>query len=89
MKKTVNFFGWIGVSLTILTLILTLLTTYQFIYVKYFDSYYTLQWCMFFTMIVWAAKMFELKASLTSKIYPITCVAIAVGTIFFIFMKVY
>lgn len=89
MKRAINCLGWIGVSLTIFTLILTLLTTYQFIYVKYFDSYYTLQWCIFFTMIFLAAKMFEFKANFKNIVYPIACVAIAVGTIFFIYMKVY
>ena len=89
MRRAINFLGWIGVSLTIFTLILTLLTTYQFIYVKYFDSYKTLQWCIFFTMIIWAAKMFDLKASFKNIGYPIACALIAVGTMFFIYMKVY
>jgi putative effector of murein hydrolase len=89
MKKTINLLGWIGVCLTILTLVLTLLTTYQFTYVKYFNSYSTLQWCIFFTMIAWAVKMFDFKASRNDIMYPITCIVIAVGTMFFIFMKVY
>lgn len=89
MKKAINLLGWMGVCLTILTLVLTLLTTYQFTYVKYFNSYYTLQWCMFFTMLIWAIKMFDFKASRNSVMYPIACVVIAFGTIFFIFMKVY
>lgn len=89
MRKTINFLGWIGVSLTILTLILTLLTTYQFTYIKYFDSYYTLQLCMFFTMISWAIRMLDLKANLKNIICPITCTMIAVGTIFFMLMKVF
>ncbi|WPC41456.1 hypothetical protein [Clostridium sp. JS66] len=89
MKKTINLLGWIGVCLTILTLVLTLLTTYQFTYVKYFNSYYTMQWCIFFTMLIWAAKMFDFKANRNDIVCPITCVLIAIGTIFFIFMKVY
>jgi hypothetical protein len=89
MRKAINFLGWIGVFSTIFTLILTLLTTYQFIYIKYFDSYYTLQWCIFFTMITWAAKMFESKVSLKNIGYPIACMLIAVGTAFFIYMRVY
>lgn len=88
MRRAINCLGWIGVSLTIFTLVLTLLTTYQFIYVKYFNSYNTLQWCMFFTMIFLAARMFDLKASLKNIAYPITCMIIAVGTIFFMYMNV-
>lgn len=89
MKKTINLLGWIGVCLTILTLVLTLLTTYQFTYVKHFNSYYTLQWCMFLTMLAWAAKMFDFKSSRNYIICTITCIVIAVGTMFFIVMKVY
>lgn len=89
MRRAIHFLGWMGVSLTILTLVLTLLTTYQFTYVKYFDSYYTLQWCIFFTMVVWAINMFDFKASFKNAAYPVACILIAVGTIFFIYMKVY
>lgn len=89
MRRAIHFLGWMGVSLTILTLILTLLTTYQFTYVKYFNSYKTLQWCIFFTMIAWAINMFDFKASFKNKKCPVACILIAVGVIFFIYMKVY
>lgn len=89
MRKTINILGWIGVFFTILALILTLLTTYQFTYVKYFDSYYTLQLCMTLTMIMWAIKMFDLKSNLKNVVYPATCFIIAIATIVFMFMKVY
>jgi len=88
MKRAINCLGWIGVSLTIFALILTLLTTYQFIYVKYFDGYNTLQWVIFFTMIFWTIKMFDSKTNLRNIVYPIACMIIAVGTIFFMYMKV-
>lgn len=89
MKKTINLLGWIGVSFTILTLILTLLTTYQFTYIKYFNSYYTLQWCIFGTMIVWAINMILVKSNFKNIIYPITCAIIAFATMFFMYMRVY
>jgi hypothetical protein len=89
MRRLLRFLGWIGVSLTSITLVLTLLTTYQFIYVKYFDSYYTLEWCIFFTMIVWAINMLEFKTNLRSMMYPVMYMVIAVGTMFFMFMKVF
>ncbi|MBC2582721.1 hypothetical protein [Clostridium sp. DJ247] len=89
MRRTISFLGWIGVSLTILTLILTILTTYQFTYIRYFDSYYTLQWCICLTMIIWAMRMFDSKLSLRSAIYPIACSVIAIATIFFMYMKVF
>ncbi|WML36027.1 hypothetical protein [Clostridium sp. OS1-26] len=89
MRRAIHFLGWMGVSLTILTLVLTFLTTYQFTYVKYFNSYETLQWCIFFTMVVLAINMVDFKASFKNVVYPVACILIAVGTIFFIYMKVY
>lgn len=89
MRRAINFLGWMGVTLTIFTIILTLLTTYHFTYVKYFNGYNTLQWCIFFTMSVWAIKMFDFKTSLKNILYPAACILIAFGTIFFIYMKVY
>ncbi len=47
MRKYINLLGWIMVIITTVALLATLLTIYQFTYIKYFDSYYTLQWCMF------------------------------------------
>ncbi len=47
MRKYINILGWIMVIITTIALLATLLTIYQFTYIKYFDSYYTLQWCMF------------------------------------------
>lgn len=89
MKNTINLLGWIGVIFTILALILTLLTTYQFTYVKYFSDYYTLQWSIFITMIIWAINMIVFRTSFKNVIYPLTCVLIACVTMFFMYMKVY
>lgn len=89
MKKTVSFLGWVSVFITTIALILTILTTYQFLYVKYFNSYYTLQWCISLTMFIWAIKLIDFKNKTFNKMYSIMCIFFAVGTIFFIFMKVY
>ncbi|WP_333861178.1 hypothetical protein [Clostridium sp.] len=89
MKNTINLLGWIGVIFTILALILTLLTTYQFTYVKYFSDYCTLQWSIFITMMIWAINMIVFRTSFKNVIYPLTCVLIACVTMFFMYMKVY
>ncbi|MFL0194206.1 hypothetical protein ACJDU8_01245 [Clostridium sp. WILCCON 0269] len=89
MKNTINLLGWIGVIVTILALILTLLTTYQFMYVSYFSDYHTLQWSIFVTMIIWAINMVVFRSSFKNVIYPLTCVLIACATMFFMYMKVY
>ncbi|KAJ52889.1 type II secretory pathway component PulF [Clostridium tetanomorphum] len=90
MRKAIGVLGWCTVFFTTISLILTILTTCQFIYVKYFNSYFTLQWCIFFTMVVWSIKLIDLKGNIKGKIlYPALCLIFAVGTMFFIFMKVY
>lgn len=88
MRRTVDVLGWGLVLITTLALILTILTTYQFVYIKYFYGYYTLQWCIFFTMVVWSIKLIDFKGGLTNKIYPLICIFFAAGSIFFIFMNV-
>lgn len=89
MKSTFNLLGWIGVIFTTIALVLTLLTTYQFIYIKYFNGYYTLQLSIVVTMIIWSVNMVMAKSNFKNAIYPITCVLIAFVTIFFMYMKVY
>lgn len=88
MKRTINILGWIGVSLTILALVLTMLSTYHFVYIKYFYGYYTLQWCLFFTMLVWGIRMFYLKSSFRDLVYTAICFIMAFGSMFFRFMRV-
>lgn len=89
MKNTISLLGWIGVILTTLALILTLLTTYQFVYVKYFNGYYTLQLSIVVTMIIWSINMIVFRKNFKNIVYPITCVLIACATMFFMYMKVY
>ncbi len=87
MRKYINLLGWIMVIITTVALLATLLTIYQFTYIKYFDSYYTLQWCMFFTMIVWSVKMLDFSKGMRDKFYSLVCIFLAVANIFFIYMK--
>lgn len=89
MKNTFSLLGWISVIFTIISLILTLLTTYQFVYIKYFNGYYTLQLSIVITMIIWSVNMFISRTNFKNLIYPITCVLIACVTMFFMYMKVY
>lgn len=88
MKKTIDILGWIGVTLTIWALILTMLSTYHFVYIKYFYDYYALQWCLFFTMIIWGIKMFYLKSSFRDLVYTVICFIMAFGSMFFRLMRV-
>ncbi|MBA5850863.1 hypothetical protein H2684_05950 [Clostridium sp. cel8] len=89
MKNTLSLLGWICVIFTTVALVLTLLTTYQFVYIKYFSNYYTLQLSMVVTMIIWSINMAVLRKNFKNILYPLTCVLIAGITIFFMYMKVY
>ena len=89
MRKTINVVGWVTVLITIIALILTILTMYQFMYVKYFNSYFTLQWCIILTMTIWGIKLMDFKTNMKSYLYSSVFLAIAAGTAFFMVMKVY
>jgi len=89
MRKTLNLLGWVSVLITILTLISTLLTTYQFIYIKYFDSYFTLQCSMVITLTLFGITMFDSKYKFKNVMFSFVCMAIAALTLFFIWMRVY
>jgi hypothetical protein len=84
MKKAVNVAGWIFVVLTILALILTLITTYNMgFYISYFDSYYTLQSCIFLTMVIWAINLYNTTSGKDRYVYFTICMLFALGAILF------
>lgn len=89
MRKTLNLLGWMSVFVTIFTLIMTLLTTYQFIYIRYFDSYFTLQCSMAATLTLFGITMFDSKYKFKNVMFSLFCMALAAGTMFFIWMRVY
>ncbi|MFL0246482.1 hypothetical protein [Candidatus Clostridium stratigraminis] len=88
MKKAINLLGWISVTATMLALIFTMVSTYHFAYIKYFYGYYTLQWCLSATMILWGIKILYIKSSIKDVIYTIICFSMAFVAVFFRFMKV-
>lgn len=88
MKKVFNLLGWALVVATIISIILTLLTAYQFITIKYFNTYYPIEWGIFLTMIFWSFKLFDNQYN-KKKVYPIICLLMACVAMFFIYMRVY
>ncbi len=89
MKKLINYISWISVLFTISTIILTLLTTYQFAYIKYFSNYYAVQTGLCLTMIFWAIRFWNWD-NLDSRVaYSLICISIAAGSIFFRLMDVF
>lgn len=94
MKKALNVLVWISVSLTIITLILTLLTTYSFYYhlnnycFKFFNGYGSLQWCIFFTMIFLGIRMLTYKDNVKNLFYSGVCFLMAFGAMLFLYIGV-
>lgn len=91
IKKTIVFLGWFFVFLTILSLVLTWLTNYQFThrFQQYFTQYRAVQWCILLTMISWGINFLLYKSHIKYKIYAGICLIIALGTLFFMSIGVY
>lgn len=89
VKKTIECLGWVSVSLTTLALIFTVLSTYQLFNIQYFNNYKMFQCFMIFTMLIWAVKIYDKTDRIKSLIYSLCCTAIALGTVFFMYVGVY
>lgn len=91
MRKTVDALGWLFVSLTMLTLIFTVLSTYIYVrQITYFNSYNTLQICIVITMITWAIKMnIDKKERSENRMCSVVCTLIAAGAMVFIYLGVF
>jgi len=91
MRKVISALGWISVFLSILAIIFTWLTTYQFTYKlqKYFINYTILQWCMVCTMIFLGLNFINFKKSARNYVYAALCILFAAGSIYFMYMGVY
>lgn len=91
MRKVINALGWISVFLSILAIIFTWLTTYQFTYKlqTHFRNLTILQWCMVCTMIFLGLNFINFKKNARNYVYAALCILFAMGTIFFMYMGVY
>ncbi|ADL51126.1 hypothetical protein [Clostridium cellulovorans] len=82
-KKVIDFVTWILVAITMVTLIFTVLTTYQFVYIRNFNDYHIFQTSLMITMIFSGFSVFDRKDKAMSIFYSICCFAIAIGAFFF------
>ncbi len=91
MKKVIDGLGWISVALTMVTLIITILTTYLYnTYISRFYSCEYLQICIISTMIIWAINMqLDKKERRQNMMNSVFCVLIAAGTMFFMYKGVF
>lgn len=95
LKKTVSFLGWALVAFTILSLILTVLTTYQIIPIQFtpikyinFNNYKILDMLIICTMIVWAINFYDNSEKSRNLLFSAGCAFIALGTLFFMYMGI-
>lgn len=83
MRRAINIMGWIAVFCTMISLILTFISTYSFIYLEYFKGYFTFNCCMVITMLLWSIKIYSWKETSKNMVYSLGCLLIAAGTVFF------
>ena len=91
MRKVINVLGWVSVLLSILAIIFTWLTTYQFTYrlQSHFINLTVVQWCMVFTMVFLGLNFIDFKKNTRNIMYAFLCILFALGNMFFMYMKVF
>lgn len=89
MRKAISFCGWASVVFTIISLIFTLYSTYVVSYTPYFSSYHVLEICIFFTMVFWAVKLFDMNVGNKKYIHSVICLMFALVAGIFMIAKVY
>lgn len=88
---------WVFVFLSIICLIMTQLTLNNFVVNedlnKYlqanFRGYGNLQWCLFYTMVLMAIKVYRDKTNSKNVLYAVICVLMAVCSLVFIYFKIF
>lgn len=89
MKKVIEGIKLFSISISIITIILTMLNSYHIIWIKYFDSYLYIEVCLLITTILGAMQTCLSRNRKSYKRIFSIYILMAMGTIFFIIMKVY
>ncbi|MGL5416048.1 MAG: hypothetical protein ACRDDY_00080 [Clostridium sp.] len=89
MRKIINIVAILMSIVSGIVIICTFLTSYQFYYVgEMFNTYFTLQVCLFITMGTWALKFWIEEYGMKKYIYTLICALISLSSIFFIVSSV-
>ncbi|SHF10293.1 hypothetical protein [Clostridium fallax] len=89
MKKLINFLCLLAAFITSISIVCTLLTTYQFLYVnQIFSTYRTIQIGIFVTMILWAIKFIFFDKGEKRYFYGVLCILISIASLCFIISNV-
>ncbi|ETA78981.1 hypothetical protein [Youngiibacter fragilis] len=80
---------WVFVAVTTGVLLLTMLTTYHFLYLQYFNNYDALQLSMFIGQLLWGIRfMIDSGKWPKSRVYGIISLAMAAVSLFFFYSGV-
>lgn len=82
--KTIDMFAWVFTCITAVSIILTVISTYQFIYIKDFNSYRGVETSITITNIAFAIKF--LKDS--EKKIALSFILLAIASILFMILKI-
>lgn len=88
--KTVDLLAWCFVFFTTCSLVITILSTYHYLSAskKYFEDYRTFQISLLITMVLGAISLFDKKQKRKSLLTAAGCLSIAVGALYFIYIRV-
>lgn len=89
VRKAINYLSWVFAVITTISLVITVLTLYGFMYNHYFNNYHIFQWCMFFTMLLWGIVSLDIKSTKNNFLHGIIYMLFALSTLFFIMVNVY
>lgn len=87
MKRVISISAWLSVVLTSICLMLTMISSYGYIKLSYFNNYYMVQISIIVTMFLWSIKQFHIRRG--EWINSALCLLMGVGAIFFVVMKIY
>ena len=89
MLKILSILSIVSATITSVTIICTLLTTYQFMFVgQMFNSYVPIQTMLTITMIIWGIKFILSEKGWKRVVYPLISLSTAAGSIFFLMNSV-
>lgn len=89
MKTFIEDAKLVLVFISILTIILTMLSTYHILPLKYFNSYLNIELCILLTAVLGAVQTLLSKNRESYKTMFVLYMVMVFGSLFFMFMKVY
>lgn len=89
MKRIIEDAKLVLIFLSIVTIILTMLSTYHILPLKYFNSYLNIELCILLTAVLGAVQTLQSKNRGNYKTVLVLYMFMVFGSLFFMIMKVY